>query len=154
MDLLLLSSWVPAENTGSIPLTVLSSRKCRTECCRKQLLPGDTAVPAGPHQSPGSSCLQQQQVFRSWKLKDSFLFNLTFISGDCLHLCCQVSRTPFKSHCIHSLVTGLGKQLLCLNAFGAFPNPCQLVLQYYLACSSSCQNCYQTPLWKGFSFTL
>lgn len=26
-----------------------------------------------------------------------------------------------------NLVTGLGKQLLQLNAFGTFPNPCQLV---------------------------
>lgn len=28
---------------------------------------------------------------------------------------------------MHSLVTGFGKQLLRLNASGAFPSPCQLV---------------------------
>lgn len=55
-----------------------------------QLLPGDTAGPARRWPSPGSRCLQQQQVCRGCKLKDnSLLLNLIFICDDCLHLCCQ-----------------------------------------------------------------
>lgn len=55
-----------------------------------QLLPDDAVVPARCCPSPRSRCLEQQQVFRSWKLKDnSFFLDLIFISDECLLLCCQ-----------------------------------------------------------------
>lgn len=93
-------------------------------CPAGQLLPGGTAVPATRCPSPRSRCLEQQQDFRSCKLKDnSLLLNLIFISDDCLHLCCQAEG---HTQPLCNLVLAQGNRSY-LDAFGTFPNPCQLV---------------------------